>query len=104
MSIQKKQRAIIDFLEARRIKYQKIDMTYDLSARNRMLGMMPEYIKNSGEPILPPQVFAGEDYCGGYDMFEDAKEDGLVFTFFRLTPPEGSAVSLYEEFRCILSA
>ena len=91
MATQKRQRAVMDFLEARGISYARVDMSADLNARPRMLGMIPENFKSSGGPILPPQVFAGEEYCGGFELFDEAKEDDLVYTFFRLTPPKGSA-------------
>jgi len=91
VAILKKQRAVQDFLEARKIDFQLIDMCSDLTARPKMLDLMPEDEKNEKSPILPPQIFNGRDYCGDYNEFEDAKEMDLIYSFFKLMPPQGSS-------------
>lgn len=93
LQIQKKCRAIQDFLEANNIDHKLIDMCMDLEARPRMLEIIPEEFKqDEDEKHLPPQVFAGDfEYCGSFDEFMDAREMDLIYRFFRLTPPEGTA-------------
>merc|ERR1712156_1221299 len=56
-----------------------------------MLEKLPEDSKPEGKQILPPQVFNGEDYCGDYEQFFDAREMDLIYSFFKLDPPEGSS-------------
>merc|ERR1719192_1992556 len=56
-----------------------------------MLEKLPEDSKPEGKQILPPQVFNGEDYCGDYEQFFDAREMDLIYSFFKLNPPEGSS-------------
>merc|ERR1719219_1524680 len=56
-----------------------------------MLEKLPEESKEEGKQILPPQVFNGEDYCGDYEQFFDAREMDLIYSFFKLNPPEGSS-------------
>merc|ERR1712045_484533 len=56
-----------------------------------MLEKLPEDSKPEGKQILPPQVFNGEDYCGDYEQFFDARECDLIYSFFKLNPPEGSS-------------
>jgi len=40
---------------------------------------------------LPPQVFNGDEHCGDYESFFDARECDLIYSFFKLNPPEGSS-------------
>jgi len=90
--IEKKVRAVVDFLEAHGIDHKLIDMCYDLEARPRMIQLLPEEMKEDAANILAPQVFCGDfDYCGNFDDFSLAKEMDLIYTFFKITPPEGSA-------------
>lgn len=92
LRIEKKVRAVVDFLEAHGIDHKLIDMCFDLEARPRMLELIPEDLKETPADILAPQVFAGDfDYCGDFEGFSQAKEEDLVYTFFKLTPPEGTA-------------
>merc|ERR1712066_1018488 len=56
-----------------------------------MLEKLPEDSKEEGKQILPPQVFNGDDYCGDYEQFFDARECDLIYSFFKLNPPEGSS-------------
>lgn len=93
LQIQKRCRAITDFLESKGIDHIKIDMCMDLEARPRMLEIIPdEFKEDEDNKHLPPQVFAGDfEYCGSFDEFMEAKELDKIYTFFRLTPPEGSA-------------
>jgi len=91
LQISKQQRAILDFLDARGIEYRPVDMCANLKARGQMLEKLPEESKEEGKQILPPQVFNGEDYCGDYEQFFDAREMDLIYSFFKLNPPEGSS-------------
>jgi len=91
LQISKQQRAILDFLDARGIDYRPVDMCANLKARGQMLEKLPEDSKPEGKQILPPQVFNGEDYCGDYEQFFDAREMDLIYSFFKLNPPEGSS-------------
>merc|ERR1712223_1265427 len=91
LQISKQQRAILDFLDARGIEYRPVDMCANLKARGQMLEKLPEDSKPEGKQVLPPQVFNGEDYCGDYEQFFDAREIDLIYSFFKLNPPEGSS-------------
>lgn len=95
LQIQKKVRLLIDFLEAHQIDFKKIDMCYDLEARPRMIELLPEELKENAAEILAPVIFAGDfEYCGNFDDFMQAREMDLIYTFFKLTPPEGTSVSI----------
>ena len=92
-AIFKKQQEVLDFLEARKIPYKAVDMCANLKARPEMIGKLPDDVIEKTPRPLPPQVFNGDGYCGDYDMFFDAKECDLAYSFFRIMPPEGSKVS-----------
>merc|ERR1712110_770015 len=77
--------------DARGIDYRPIDMCANTKARGQMLEKLPEDSKAEGVPILPPQVFNGADYCGDYEQFFDARECDLIYSFFKLNPPEDSS-------------
>lgn len=91
IEISKQQRAILDFLDARGIEYLPIDMCANTKARGEMLGKIPEEQQADGVKFLPPQVFNGGDYCGDFETFFDAREQDLMYSFFKLNPPEGSS-------------
>ena len=68
-----------------------------------MLEKIPDTVN---PPILAPQashaqplhvsafqIFADDEYRGGYDTFFDMRESELVYTWLRLTPREGSQES-----------
>merc|ERR1719483_1640134 len=55
-----------------------------------MLEKLPEDSEGK-KNFLPPQVFNGDEHCGDYESFFDAREADLIFSFFKLNPPEGSS-------------
>lgn len=92
LQIRKKISAVTDFLTANRIEHQLFDMCLDLEARPRLLEIVPDEMKEEPASLLPPQIFAGDfEYCGDFDSFTEAKEIDRIYSFFRVTPPEGSA-------------
>lgn len=91
IAIQKKQRAVLDYCEAKNIPHAQVDMCSDLNARPKMLSMIPEQRKPDRGPVLPPQIFVGDSYCGDYEDFECAKEMELIMSFFKRAPKEGSS-------------
>uniref|UniRef100_H2ZP97 SH3 domain-binding glutamic acid-rich-like protein n=1 Tax=Ciona savignyi TaxID=51511 RepID=H2ZP97_CIOSA len=90
-SMRDHQDKVLQFLEVNNIEAEIIDLTMHTSARDVMLERMPEDKKNG--KVLPPQVFNGDVYCGSYEDFFLASEEGLPFSFFRIPPPPNS----YEE-------
>jgi len=90
LQISKQQRAILDFLDARGIEYTPIDMCANTKARGQMLEKLPEDSEGK-KNFLPPQVFNGDEHCGDYESFFDARECDLIYSFFKLNPPEGSS-------------
>jgi len=90
LQISKQQRAILDFLDARGIEYTPIDMCANTKARGQMLEKLPEDSEGK-KNFLPPQVFNGDEHCGDYESFFDAREADLIFSFFKLNTPEGSS-------------
>ena len=67
-------------------------MCANTKARGQMLEKLPEDSEGK-KNFLPPQVFNGDEHCGDYESFFDARECDLIYSFFKLNPPEGSSVS-----------
>nr|CAB3266040.1 SH3 domain-binding glutamic acid-rich-like protein 2 [Phallusia mammillata] len=86
--IRDNQNKIINFLNANNIGFEVVDLTINTEAREIMLAKMPES-KKEGK-VLPPQVFNGDEYCGDFEKFFAAMENGLLYTFFKLSPPSNS--------------
>lgn len=73
-----KQNRIKHVLEAKGIEYVEIDLCHSQEQRNEMRD-------KAGIPdLLPPALFNGDRYCGNFDEFEDAVEDGLLKQFLKL--------------------
>ncbi|TSP79475.1 SH3 domain-binding glutamic acid-rich-like protein 3 [Bagarius yarrelli] len=76
--IKKQQEAILQYLQSKNIKYFEKDVTESSEIKEEMR-------KKAGNPkALPPQVFNGDHYCGDYQAFFDAVEDGKADKFFKL--------------------
>ena len=78
---------VCEFLRLNKIEFEEIDLSVHTDARPIMLKKIPEKFR---ENAFPPQIFNDEDYCGNYDSFFNANEMGVLYTFFKLSPPEGS--------------
>ncbi|OWF41066.1 SH3 domain-binding glutamic acid-rich-like protein 3 [Mizuhopecten yessoensis] len=65
-------------LESKKIPFEEIDLYIKPESRIDMM-------EKSGNPeILPPQLFNGDTYCGCFEQFDDALEDGVLLEFLRL--------------------
>ncbi|XP_060069299.1 SH3 domain-binding glutamic acid-rich-like protein 3 [Ylistrum balloti] len=65
-------------LGSKKIPFEEIDLYKNPESRNDM-------VEKSGNPeILPPQLFNGDTYCGNFEQFDDALEDGVLLEFLRL--------------------
>jgi len=78
MEIKKKQQKIQDVLESKKIEFTRIDISADSAHRVEMR----EIVGN--EKALPPQLVSGTSYCGDYEAFFDAVEDGSLQEFLKL--------------------
>ncbi|XP_077074413.1 SH3 domain-binding glutamic acid-rich-like protein 3 isoform X1 [Siphateles boraxobius] len=76
--VKQHQSEIFQFLDSKKIKYRTLDVTSSTDVKDEMR-------KKVGNPsAMPPQVFNGDKYCGDYQKFFDAVEDGKAETFFKL--------------------
>ncbi|XP_063083002.1 SH3 domain-binding glutamic acid-rich-like protein 2 isoform X1 [Cavia porcellus] len=84
--IKKKQQDVVRFLEANKIEFEEVDITMSEEQRQWMYkNISPEKKPAQGNP-LPPQIFNGDQYCGDYDSFFEAKESNTVLSFLGLKP------------------
>ncbi|XP_043080488.1 SH3 domain-binding glutamic acid-rich-like protein 3 [Puntigrus tetrazona] len=76
--VKQHQAHILQFLDSKNIKYFVVDIAESGALKEEMR-------KKVGNPAaLPPQVFNGDKYCGDYQKFSDAVEDGKAEAFFKL--------------------
>ncbi|XP_026055752.1 SH3 domain-binding glutamic acid-rich-like protein 3 [Carassius auratus] len=76
--VKQAQSEILQFLDAKKIKYFAVDIAESSDFKEEMR-------KKVGNPsAMPPQVFNGDKYCGDYQKFSDAMEDGKPEAFFKL--------------------
>uniref|UniRef100_H0UW76 SH3 domain binding glutamate rich protein like 2 n=1 Tax=Cavia porcellus TaxID=10141 RepID=H0UW76_CAVPO len=86
LCIKKKQQDVVRFLEANKIEFEEVDITMSEEQRQWMYkNISPEKKPAQGNP-LPPQIFNGDQYCGDYDSFFEAKESNTVLSFLGLKP------------------
>ncbi|CAH2221624.1 SH3 domain-binding glutamic acid-rich 3 [Pelobates cultripes] len=65
-------------MDSKGIKYETVDISVDNNLREQMR-------EKAGDPkALPPQIFNGDHYCGGYEELVAAAEDGIVNKFLKL--------------------
>ncbi|XP_064599126.1 SH3 domain-binding glutamic acid-rich-like protein 3 [Liolophura sinensis] len=76
--IGKKQQRIKDVLDIKHIPYTEVDLAREPEEKDKMRELC-------GLPTaLPPQIFNGDQYCGDYQAFDDAVEEGTLMEFLRL--------------------
>uniref|UniRef100_A0A673MLU1 SH3 domain-binding glutamic acid-rich-like protein 3 n=1 Tax=Sinocyclocheilus rhinocerous TaxID=307959 RepID=A0A673MLU1_9TELE len=76
--VKQHQSEIFQFLDSKKIKYFAVDIAGSTDVKEEMR-------KKVGNPsAMPPQVFNGDKYCGDYQKFFDAVEDGKPEAFFKL--------------------
>jgi len=78
--IKKQQQAVLFVLSAKKYNVKLVDLAcIGESAKAEMR-------KIADDPTcVPPQIAKGEEYCGGYDRFFEAVEDGQLLKFLKLT-------------------
>lgn len=89
-AIKKKQHDVVGFLESNKIEFCECDIAANEENRKWMREHVPENCRPSSGNPLPPQIFHGDEYCGDYDGFFEARENNAVYAFLGLTAPPGS--------------
>ncbi|XP_042194758.1 SH3 domain-binding glutamic acid-rich-like protein 3 [Callorhinchus milii] len=76
--VKSSQAEVIRVLDAKGVKYELIDISQENSLKEEMR-------KKTGIPdACPPQIFNGEQYCGGHEDFVEAVEGDTVMKFLKL--------------------
>ncbi|NP_001279047.1 uncharacterized protein LOC103186182 [Callorhinchus milii] len=80
--IDKIQNQIFNLLEGNHIPFKLVDVSTDKA-------FMENLRQKLGDPnALPPQIFNGDQYCGDFDAFFNAVENGSWRAFFKLDPTQ----------------
>ncbi|XP_041068130.1 SH3 domain-binding glutamic acid-rich-like protein 3 isoform X1 [Carcharodon carcharias] len=76
--VKSQQSEVTRVMDSKGIKYEMIDIAQNNSLKEEMR-------TKSGNPnALPPQIFNGEQHCGGYEDFVEAVETSDVRKFLKL--------------------
>ncbi|XP_056283775.1 SH3 domain-binding glutamic acid-rich-like protein 3 [Pseudoliparis swirei] len=76
--IKKTQQKIFDVLSSKKINHVGVDIAQDIESKESMR----ELAQNP--TALPPQICNGNQYCGDYDAFDNAIEEGTLESFLKL--------------------
>ena len=77
LEIKKQQERIQNVLDSKKIAYNKIDVAATECDKAKMRQM-------AGEKALAPQLANGDTYCGNFEAFEAAVENGELEQFLKL--------------------
>ncbi|XP_062889807.1 LOW QUALITY PROTEIN: SH3 domain-binding glutamic acid-rich-like protein 3 [Mobula hypostoma] len=76
--VKSQQSEVTRVLDSKGIKYEMIDIAQNNALKEEMRS-------KSGNPsALPPQIFNGDQHCGGYEDFVEAVETNDVRKFLKL--------------------
>lgn len=77
-TIKSQQSDVIRILDSKGIKYELIDISLGGELRDEMRN-------KAGDPTaVPPQLFNEDQYCGNFEMFQEAVEEDAVEQFLKL--------------------
>lgn len=77
-AIKSQQSDVIRILDSKGIKYELIDISVGGELRDEMRN-------KAGDPTaVPPQLFNEDQYCGNFEMFQEAVEEDAVEQFLKL--------------------
>ncbi|KAF5398158.1 SH3 domain binding glutamate rich protein like 2 [Paragonimus heterotremus] len=82
VAIKKQQNDIIDLLSAKNVQFEKIDLSEPNNEETK--NAIYEGIKKLERPIVPPHIFSGDEYLGGYGEFKEAIEMEELESFLKL--------------------
>ncbi|KAM6143459.1 SH3 domain-binding glutamic acid-rich-like protein 3 [Erethizon dorsatum] len=76
--VQQRQEEVIQILDTYKMKYELLDISTSLKVLEEMKR------KVSTPNALPPQIFNGQEYCGDFEMFHEAKENKEILKFLKM--------------------
>uniref|UniRef100_A0A8C6SC77 SH3 domain-binding glutamic acid-rich-like protein 3 n=1 Tax=Neogobius melanostomus TaxID=47308 RepID=A0A8C6SC77_9GOBI len=77
-TIKSQQSDVMRILDSKGIKYELIDISVGGELRDEMRD-------KAGDPTAaPPQLFNEDQYCGNFEMFQEAVEEDSVEQFLKL--------------------
>ncbi|XP_054617331.1 SH3 domain-binding glutamic acid-rich-like protein 3 [Dunckerocampus dactyliophorus] len=76
--MKKQQSRVFDVLESKNISFEQVDIAQDAADKELMRS------RANNPTALPPQICNGDVYCGDYEAFESAVEDGQLEAFLKL--------------------
>ncbi|XP_012944934.1 SH3 domain-binding glutamic acid-rich-like protein 3 [Aplysia californica] len=78
MEVRKQQQRIKDVLSGKKIEFDEVDVSADRENLTRMREVVGD------DKALAPQIANGDSYCGNYEAFDMAVEDGALNEFLKV--------------------
>ena len=78
LETKKHQQKIQTVLDSKKIKYDIVDISSNDDAKTKMRAIA------DNPSALPPQISNGDQYCGDYNLFEEALEQEGLYAFLKL--------------------
>ncbi|XP_012784588.1 SH3 domain-binding glutamic acid-rich-like protein 3 [Ochotona princeps] len=75
--VKQRQEEVTRILDIYKIKYELIDVSVSFK-------VLEEMRMKVSTTALPPQIFNGQEYCGDYEMFHEAKENKEILKFLKM--------------------
>ncbi|XP_038956330.1 SH3 domain-binding glutamic acid-rich-like protein 3 [Rattus norvegicus] len=76
--IKQRQEEVMRVLDIYKIKYELIDIAVSTEVLEEMR------TKVASPKAIPPQIFNGQEYCGDFIRFHDAKENKEILKFLKM--------------------
>ncbi|XP_066496362.1 SH3 domain-binding glutamic acid-rich-like protein 3 [Tiliqua scincoides] len=80
--VKKRQSEVLRILDGNSMKYELVDVSISESLLQEMRN------KTGKSDAIPPQIFNGEQYCGGFEMLHEASENEEVRKFLKMATDE----------------
>lgn len=78
LEVKKQQQKIQMILDAKKIKYEAVDVAASEDAKKKMRAIAGD------DKALPPQICNGDTYCGNFEAFDNAVEAEELEEFLKL--------------------
>ncbi|XP_042125139.1 SH3 domain-binding glutamic acid-rich-like protein 3 [Peromyscus maniculatus bairdii] len=76
--VKQRQNEVMRILDTYKVKYELIDIAVSSQVLEEMR------TKVASPKAAPPQIFNGQEYCGDFMTFHDAKENKEILKFLKM--------------------
>ncbi|CAH6780326.1 AABR07039579.1 [Phodopus roborovskii] len=89
--VKQRQDEVMRILDTYKVKYELID----IAVNSQILREMRTKVASS--TAAPPQIFNGQEYCGDFITFHNAKENKEILKFLKINKMEKSQFQIVKQ-------